>query len=234
MGLVPKLGVWVPHELTPSQFNQRVDTCMSLLSLKGTFNWLDHLITGDEKWVLYTNYSRKRQWLEPNQVPELTPKPEAHPKKVMLSVWWDVYGVIYWELLPNNTTVTAATYCAQLQKVQEKLLQKHPKSYKIYFLHDNARPHISKVTHKKLLELGWEVLPHPPYSPDLAPTDYHLFRSLSNSLREKSFDNEDSLKQYLTDFFDSRPKEFYSDGIHSLPKRWQEVIDNEGAYISEQ
>jgi len=38
------------------------------------------------------------------------------------------------------------------------------------------------MTRQKLRELGWEVLMHPPYSPDVAPSDYHLFRSLQNSL----------------------------------------------------
>ena len=38
---------------------------------------------------------------------------------------------------------------------------------------NNARPHISLVTRKKLLELGWEMIPHSPYSPDLAPYNYH-------------------------------------------------------------
>ena len=46
----------------------------------------------------------------------------------------------------------------------------------------------SLVTRKKLLELGWEVMPHPPYSPDLAPSDYHLFRSFQNHLNGKIFD----------------------------------------------
>ena len=48
----------------------------------------------------------------------------------------------------------------------------------VIFHQDNARPHTSLVTRKKLLELDWEVKPHPPYGPDLAPSDYHLFRSL--------------------------------------------------------
>ena len=52
----------------------------------------------------------------------------------------------------------------------------------VLFHHDNARPHISLVTQQKLRELGWEVLMHPPYNPDLAPSDYHLFRSLKNSV----------------------------------------------------
>ncbi|EFN78228.1 Histone-lysine N-methyltransferase SETMAR, partial [Harpegnathos saltator] len=47
---------------------------------------------------------------------------------------------------------------------------------------DNARPHTSIVTRQKFRELGWEVLMHPPYSPDLAPSDYHLFLSLQNFL----------------------------------------------------
>jgi hypothetical protein len=38
----------------------------------------------------------------------------------MLSVWWSLRGVEYWELLPDNTTVTAEVYCAQLEKLKEK------------------------------------------------------------------------------------------------------------------
>ena len=48
----------------------------------------------------------------------------------------------------------------------------------VIFHQHNARPHTSLVTRKKLLELGWEVMPHPPYIPGLAPSDYHLFHSL--------------------------------------------------------
>ena len=39
----------------------------------------------------------------------------------MLSVWWSVRGVEYWELLPDNTTVTAEVYCAQLDKLKVKI-----------------------------------------------------------------------------------------------------------------
>ena len=50
----------------------------------------------------------------------------------------------------------------------------------VIFHQDNVRPHTYLVTRKKLLELSWEVMPHPPYSPDLVTSDYHLFRSLQN------------------------------------------------------
>ena len=149
----------------------------------------------------------------------------------MLSVWWDVQGVVYWESLPPNTTITAEVYCAQLQNLKLELETHRPGHGKVYFLHDNARPHVAKSTRKKLLDFGWEVLPHPPYSPDLAPTDYHLFRSLSNNLRGKKFDKDEDIFHYLRHLFDSQPKEFYARGIHSLPKRWEEVIEREGGYI---
>ena len=100
-------------------------------------------------------------------------------------------------------------------------------------MHDNAKPHVARLTNKKLLELGWTVLSHPPYSPDLAPTDYHLFRSLADHLTEKRFENEDHLKSELTNFFSSKPSQFYESGILSLPKRWRQVIDSDGQYVDE-
>ena len=51
----------------------------------------------------------------------------------------------------------------------------------VIFHHDNATPHRSLVTRQKILRLGWEVMFHTPYSPNLAPSDYNLFRSLHNS-----------------------------------------------------
>ena len=65
------------------------------------------------------------------------------------------------------------------------------------FHQDNARPHTSWVTRQKLLDMGWEVMPHPPYSPDLAPFDYHLFRSLQNHLNGKTFDSNEAVKNEL-------------------------------------
>ena len=104
-------------------------------------------------------------------------------------------------------------------------------SGKIYFQHDNDKSRISKFVTEKIAEFGWELLPNPPYSPDLAPSDYHLFRSLSNYLRGKNFENEEVLKIELQKFFGSKPQEFYAKGIHDLPRRWAEVIKTKGEYI---
>jgi histone-lysine N-methyltransferase SETMAR len=132
----------------------------------------------------------------------------------MLSVWWGFNRIIHWEILSNGCTVTADLYCEQLDWVAEKLKRKQDR---IYYLHDNARPHIAKSMREKLLKLGWIPAPHPPYSPDLALTDYHLFRSLSKHLREKKFDDENDVKMELVNFFGQKSQGLYERGILPLP-----------------
>ena len=149
----------------------------------------------------------------------------------MISIWWDCKGVIWYELLPTNVTVTAVLYCTQLDRLAIELKKKRPEQEKVLFLHDNARLHVAKITSEKLQQLGWEVLPHPPYSPDLAPSDFHLFRSLSHHLKEKHFDDSDHLKMTIDTFFINKTPEFYASGINQLPDRWATVVNSEGEYI---
>ena len=75
------------------------------------------------------------------------------------------------------------------------------------------------------------ILSHPPYSLDLAPSDYHLFRSLRNHLVKKQFDDQAQLKSDLENFFSSLSRKFFEDGILDLPNRWEYVIDNNGIYV---
>ena len=72
---------------------------------------------------------------------------------------------------------------------------------------------------------------HPPYSPDLAPSDYVLFRSLQNSLYGKTFNDDEAVKSHLVQFFADKEHKFYERGIINLPERWQKVIEQNGEYI---
>ena len=106
----------------------------------------------------------------------------------MLCIWWDWKGVIYYELFPENQRINSNRYCSQLDQLKAALNEKHPKLVnrkRIIFHQDNARPHVSWMTREKLLQLGWEVLIHLLYSPDIALLDFHLFQSSQNSLMEK-------------------------------------------------
>ncbi|GFS84617.1 histone-lysine N-methyltransferase SETMAR [Trichonephila clavipes] len=103
----------------------------------------------------------------------------------------------------------------------------------VLYLHDNARPHVALVAKNTIQRLVWKTLYHPPYSPDLAPLDYHLFYSLENHLRGKSFTNEADVRQALADFFASHTPEFYRKGIEQLEIRWQKVLDAHGDYFKD-
>jgi len=231
LGKVQKFGCWIPHQLSEKNLHDRVECCVQLLSRSRRYDWLDNVVTGDEKWCLYVNHTRKRQWVDAAEQPQPEPKADLHQRKVMLCVWWGVRGVYHWELLPNNTTITASVYTEQLQRLDEKLNRMDPQLEKVLLLHDNARPHVAKETQLEILRLGWEVLPHPAYSPDIAPSDYYLFRSISNPLSEKNFDNRRDLESELDDFFRSQPADFWMHGIRSLPDRWRQVVDIDGTYI---
>ena len=121
MGKVNKLGTWVPHQLTSDNIQQRISICHFLLSKPNRHRFLQQIITGDEKWVLYVEHTRKRQWINPEDLPEPEPKNDLHPKKVMLSVWWDFEGIIYYELPRPNTTIDSKLYCEQLQNLKVAL-----------------------------------------------------------------------------------------------------------------
>ncbi|GFV97394.1 histone-lysine N-methyltransferase SETMAR [Trichonephila clavipes] len=83
----------------------------------------------------------------------------------------------------------------------------------IVFHHDNARPHTGMVTQQKLNALGWEVLGHPTYSPDIAPSNYYLLRSLQNYLTGKKFKSFESVSKGVADYFNSKDENFYRTGI---------------------
>jgi len=235
MGKTIRAGVWVPHQLSEKNLKDRTSACESMLVNMQFEPFLDRIVTGDEKWVLYTNVVRKKQWLSPNQQAVPTPRPGLHPRKIMLCVWWDMFGVIHFELLGKGETITSELYCAQLDRLHSALAEKRPLLLKngVIFHCDNARPHCSRVTSQKIRDLGWTSLEHPPYSPDLAPTDFHLFRSLQHFLAGKAFETPEEIRSAMGEFFNGKTERFYRSGIEILPERWQAVVRNGGQHIAD-
>uniref|UniRef100_A0A8R1DZ90 Transposase n=1 Tax=Caenorhabditis japonica TaxID=281687 RepID=A0A8R1DZ90_CAEJA len=186
---------------------------------------------GDESWVLYNNDTHRAVWISRGEEPPVHPKANLHEKKCLLSCFCDAKGMLYYELLPQGRTVNATTYSNQLASLAFALREKRPRRSAVRLLHDNARPHVAKDTQEKLQELNWDTIPHPPYSPDIAPSDYHLFRPLKLFLKEKRFAKYEDLRMAVFDFFDSQSAAFWKKGIDDLPERWLTVVTNDGQYI---
>jgi len=72
--------------------------------------------------------------------------------------------------------------------MREKRREKVTKG--VLFLHDNAPAHRALATQKKLAYLGFQCLDHPPYSPNLAPSDYHLIPGLKKQLKGRHFSSD--------------------------------------------
>ena len=135
-----------------------------------------------------------------------------HAAKVMLCIWWDQVGDIYYELLKPNETMTGERYQTQLIRLGRATCEKQPqyeqKHEKVILQHDNARSHIAKPVQTYLKTLKWEVLPQPPYSPDIALSDYYLFRSTALGLADQQFRSFEDIEKCLNSWIASKDEDF--------------------------
>ncbi|KAG5318593.1 MOS1T transposase, partial [Pseudoatta argentina] len=102
---------------------------------------------------------------------------------------------------------------------------------KVILLHDNDRPHVAKPVKTYLKTLKWEVLPHPPYSPDIAPSNFHLFRSMAHGLADRRFHFYEEAQKWIDSWIASKDMSFFRRGIHVLPERWEKVVSSDGQYF---
>lgn len=239
MGMIQKHGFWLPHELKPRDVERRFFVSEQLLERFKRKSFLYRIVTGDEKWIHYENPTpRKYRARRGEPVPSTSksvPKQNIHGMKVMLCIWWDQKGVIYYELLQPGETITAERYRQQLIKLHRALNEKRPeinnRHDKVIFHHDNARPHVAVVVKNYLENIRWEILPQPPYSPDIAPSDYHLFRSMTHDLAEQKFRSYEEVKKWVDEWIESKSADFFWRGIHLLPERWAKVVASDGQYF---
>ncbi|VVC46049.1 Transposase, type 1 [Cinara cedri] len=145
----------------------------------------------EDKWKTEKTLNPKwrKPWVNPGRPSTSTVKPDRFGKKAMLCVWWDQIGAVYHELLIPGKIVNANRYRQQMINLNYALIEKRLEWARRHGkVHDNAPAHKAKPVQETIKALGWELLPHLPYSPDLAPSDYHLFSLEGQALAEQHFD----------------------------------------------
>jgi histone-lysine N-methyltransferase SETMAR len=198
--------------------------------------FLDRIVTGDETWVHYTTPETKRDsmtWKHVGSPPVRKFKLAPSARKMMATVFWDSRGVILVEFLQSGLAVNAARYCATLEQLRLAIRRKRAGllSSGVILLHDNATPHTAAATRAQLSRYNWEILEHPPHSPDLAPSDFHLFGPLKRKLSGQRFATDDELEGAVLQFFKQCDTFFYRAGIESLVQRWDKCLNKFGDYI---
>ncbi|XP_023715680.1 uncharacterized protein LOC111868870 [Cryptotermes secundus] len=100
----------------------------------------------------------------------------------------------------------------------------------VVLLHDDARPHTAAHTAETLRKLKSDVMAHPSYSPDLAPSDYHLFGPLKEALRGRRFTSDQEVKEAVHAWLAAQLKTFFSESIRNLVQRWTKCVEKQGDY----
>ena len=96
------------------------------------------------------------------------------------------------------------------------------------FLHDKARSHRALATQKKL---GFQSLDHPPYSPDLAPSDYHLFPELKKQLKGRHFSSDAEVIAAAETWLDGQLSEIFLSGLQKSEQRAKKCVELRGEYV---
>lgn len=229
---------WVPRLLTSDHKNRRFLSCLALLqrySAEGN-DFLRRIITGDESWFHHFTPEMKRssmEWMHTNSPVRLKAKVQPSAGKVMATVFFDWEGVVYTEFMPKGTTINAASYCQTLQKLRTAIKQRRRGrlSEGVILLHDNATPHTANQTKQLLQKFKWEVWPHPPYSPDLSPCDYHLFGKIKQELAGQRFRTDIEVKTAVLNWLHNAGREFFSLGMEKLIVRCDKCLQRLGGYV---
>ena len=103
----------------------------------------------------------------------------------------------------------------------------------VLLLHDNTPSHSSRVAVASVKQCGFELLSHPSYSPDLAPSDFYLFPKLKENIRGQVFDSDDDIMSVVDTWLHDQDRVFYEHGLKQPEKRWQKqkCIDVHGDYV---
>jgi histone-lysine N-methyltransferase SETMAR len=108
--------------------------------------------------------------------------------------------------------VNSASYYDVLLKLRNAIRRKHPGQLArgVLIHHDSARPRTAQASQERIQELQCELLEHPPYSPDLALSDFHLFGPQKNHLCGKRFADDEDVETLVQKWLRQQSKDFYA------------------------
>lgn len=230
---------WIPHLLTDEQKRQRVKTARELLERYPKFdkNVFNSFVTGDETWVHFFEPQRKvnnKIWATKNAKRPCVAKRLQSSKKVMFAIFFGTKGPVTQVAVPKGRSVNAFFYKNRvLKKVKKYFEKRRPKTgFKgVHLQHDNAPCHKAKLVTDFLSQEKVKTVPHPPYSPDLAPCDFFLFPRLKKYLTGRRYGSRAALGSGVYQCLMGIPIKDYERAFQQWIKRLKLCISHGGEYF---
>ncbi|UYV64534.1 hypothetical protein LAZ67_3001123, partial [Cordylochernes scorpioides] len=122
-------------------------------------------------------------------------------KKVRLDNIFDYQGLVYYEFIKEGVTINKQAYKEILERLRDAIRRKINQLFKSTLwklLHDNAPAHRAIIVQDYLAKHSISVLPHPPYSPDIAPCDLFFFPKLKMTLKGRRFSSSSEVIENAT------------------------------------
>jgi len=154
--------------------------------------------------------------------------------KVLSSIFLDQDSILLTDYVPKGQTINAECYSSLLAKLEDFLKEKRSGKFTkgVLFLHENTPADLALATQKKLAYLGFQCLDHPPHSPDLAPSDYHLFPGLKKQLKVRHFLSDAEVIAAADTWLDGQPYDFFFLSVlQKLEQRANKCIELRWEYV---
>ena len=148
--------------------------------------------------------------------------------------FFDNTGMIYMPWVPTGQTVNKEYYVEVLREFRKRFYRKRRalfKSGQWHFNQDNATVYNSILVTDYLTKMGTKTVPHPPYSPDLAPSDFWLFPKLKEKLRGCRYETIEEMKEAVTKIIDTLTQEDFHGAFQKLLERYNKCIAAGGDYL---
>ncbi|KAI6656185.1 Transposase [Oopsacas minuta] len=201
------------------------------------WNYRKEIVTGDETWIQFKPPIRKqdgRVWLKKGEVPPAVCVSDFRAPKVLYCIFFDGLGPVAQIPVPKGQTLPGQFYAdVVLPEVEKHYLKRRPKTGTrgLKILHDDARPHKSLAVRQKIKDMGMHEVPHPPYSPDIAPCDFWLFRKLKDNVSGCEFEDRLSLSWAIYRCLEVIPKDEYRKTFENWIRRLNLVVAYKGDYF---
>jgi histone-lysine N-methyltransferase SETMAR len=225
----------VPKFISGEMAANRLACCESNLQLYEQYgdSFLANIVTQDETPVsLYVPDSKRdsAEWCSRlESAPRKLRSGTSHRRAAMLTVFWDIGGLLKIDFLDKGATINSKYYCDLLLDVRKR--RRKAPNIPLWLLLDNAPIHTSHMATTTVQNCGFEKVSHPPYSPDLAPSDFALFRHLKHHLKGRHYQSTTELKERVEEILNSLEKDFFEKAFVELLRRWKKCVAKEGSYI---